>query len=71
MNAYGQGYDDSIDVLASEKMIEGIARCRRRVIISFNRLRGAFGKFVGRCFGTRVYGFEREERVCLNSREML
>lgn len=60
-----------MDVFAGEEMVEGAIGCGRRVIVCLDGLCGAFGKFVGGCFGARVDGFEGEEsRRCLDGREM-
>lgn len=71
LNADRQGYDDGIDILAGEKMVEGVAGGGRGIVVYLDGLSRTFGKFVGGCFGARVDGFEGEERGCLDSREML
>ena len=71
LSADGQGYDDGVDTLASKEVIEGVGRCRRRVVVYIHRFGGSFGKFLGGCFGPRVDGFEGEGRGRLDGWEML
>ncbi len=71
LNADRQGYNHSIDVFAGEEIIEGVTRCRRRVVVCLDGLSGAFDKFIGGCFGPRVNGFKGEDRGCLDGWEML
>ena len=71
LNTDGQGYNHGIDVLAGEEIVEGVTGCIWRVIICLDRLICALGKLFGGCSGTRVYGFEGEDRSCLDGGEML